>query len=37
MNAEQVKKLPIHTYEKITEIMNLETEYKDKELRKNDK
>jgi hypothetical protein len=37
MTAEQVKKLPIVTYETITEIMNLDSEHKNKELRKNGK
>jgi hypothetical protein len=37
MKPKEVKKLPIIKYEALSEVMNLESEYKDKEIRKNGK
>ena len=37
MKPKEVKKLPISIFETFSEIMNLESEFKDKEIRKNGK
>ena len=37
MNERQVKKLPIIDYETMSDIMYLESEYKEREIRKNGK